>query len=83
LRKGRIAAAHGWFNRIRQVAPMCQFTLLRGPTRFHNPNDISIGSAVFAGSQSCQADCRTDHATACVCNNRPHLRHSSLLRCGL
>jgi len=48
-RKGRIAAAHGRFNRIRQVAPMCTLCacFLR-PTRVHIANNISIGSAVFA-----------------------------------
>jgi len=38
--KGRIIAAHGWFN----VSARC----FLGPTRVHFPNGISIGSAVFA-----------------------------------
>jgi len=44
--KGRIAATHWRFNRIRQVAPMC--TCFLGPIWVHVPNGISIGSAVFA-----------------------------------
>jgi len=39
LKKGRIAAAHGRFNRIRQVVPMCTHlthaSLDLGPTRVH------------------------------------------------
>ena len=60
-RKGCIAATHGRFNRIRQVAPMCtpSNTWFLGPTRVHNPNDISIGSAVFAGSRSPQTNWQT------------------------
>jgi len=52
-RKRRIAVAHGWLKRTRQVATMCtpsnRPTCFLGPTWVHNPNDISIGSAVFAG----------------------------------
>ena len=48
LATGRIAAAHGRFNRIRQVAPMCTPSSLE-PTQVHTPNGISISSAVFAG----------------------------------
>jgi len=47
LATGRIAAAHGRFNRIRQVAPMCTPSSLE-PTQVHTPNGISISSAVFA-----------------------------------
>ena len=48
--KGRIAAAHGRFNCICQVVPMCtrSNTCFLGPTRVHIPTDISTGSAVFA-----------------------------------
>jgi len=48
--KGRIAAAHGRFDCIRQVAPMCtrpSNTRFLGPTRFHTANGIAIGSALF------------------------------------
>jgi len=48
LTKGRIAAAHGWFNGIQQVAPVCTPTSFSGPTRVPIRNSISIGSAVFA-----------------------------------
>ena len=43
------AAEHGPLSRIRQVAPMCtaRHTRFFGPTRVHNQNSISIGSAVF------------------------------------
>jgi len=57
LTKGRIAAADGRLNRIRQVAPMCHIDatwrirlnlcFLRR-TQVHNPNGKSIGSAIFA-----------------------------------
>jgi len=44
---GRIAAAHGRFNGIRQfnTPPSTRFL---GSTRILNPNGISIGSTVFA-----------------------------------
>jgi len=47
---GRIAAADGRFNRIRQMAPMCtpSNTCFPEATRVHITNGISIGSAVFA-----------------------------------
>jgi len=32
------------------------------PTRAHNPDGMSIGSAVFAGSRLRQTDRQTDHA---------------------
>jgi len=67
VQKGRIAAAHGRFYRIRQVAPMCTHssTWLLGPTPVHMPNDISIGSAVFAELMTV-TDRPTDHATLSV-----------------
>jgi len=48
-----IAAAHGRFNRMRQVAPMCPApskTCIFGSTRLSIPNGISISSAVLHGS---------------------------------
>jgi len=51
------------------------------PTRAHNPNGISIGSAVFAGLTSV-TDRQTDHATRSVTIGSIYVR-SSLLRCGL
>jgi len=74
--KGRIASAHGRFNRILQVAPACRLPpcFLR-PTGVHIPNDISTGSAVFLqGSRSWQTKRQTDRPRYAVGNNRPHLR---------
>jgi len=51
MTKGRIAAAHGRFNGIHQVAPVCTHPihpLLGPPTRVQIPNHSSISSAVFA-----------------------------------
>jgi len=50
LTGGRIAVEHGRCSRIRKVAPMCtpRKTCFLGPIRVHNPNGISIGSAVYA-----------------------------------
>jgi len=74
LTKGRIAAAHVRFNSIHQVAPMCTpfNTCFLGPTQFHNPNGISIGSAVFAGLATV-TDQQTDRPHYSICNNRLHL----------
>jgi len=51
LTTGRIAAAYGQFNGIRQVAPVCTppNTWSLRPTRVLNPNGISISLAIFAG----------------------------------
>jgi len=51
------AAEHGRFSRIRPVAPVrttCN-TCFLAPTQVHNPNCISIGSAIFA---QLTAECR-------------------------
>jgi len=49
LTTGRIADAHGRFNIIRKVAPpVWPNTCFLGLARVQIPNDISIGSAVFA-----------------------------------
>jgi len=48
-----------------------------GRTRLHNPNGISIGSAVFAGLTTVSGrstDPPTDRPRYSACNNRPHLR---------
>ena len=47
---GRIAAAHGRFSGIRKVAPACTppNKCFLAPTEVHNPNSISIRSAIFA-----------------------------------
>jgi len=52
LTTGRVAAAHGRFNRIRQVAPVCTppKACFLGPTRVQIPNGISIVSAVLHSS---------------------------------
>jgi len=51
LTTGRIAAAHGRFNGIRQVALVCTLpnTCFAGSTRVQLQNSISIGSAIPAG----------------------------------
>jgi len=46
-------------------------TRFPGPTPVHNPNGISIESAVFAGftiTTDRQIDRQTDHTTLCVTN---------------
>jgi len=50
LTKGRTAAAPGRFSGIRYLSAMCtpSNTCFLGTTRVHNPNGVSIGSAVFA-----------------------------------
>ena len=47
-----------------------------GLTRVHNPNGISIGSAVFcrAHDRDRQTDRQTDRPRYAVFNSRPHLR---------
>ena len=62
----RIAAEHGSFNRIRQVALICapSNTWFIGPTRFCPQNDISIGSRTHA-----QITLRQKHPYECP----PHL----------
>ena len=53
-----------------------------GPTRVHNPNGISIGSAVFAGFTIVAdrpTDRQTGHATPSVTVGRIYVR----IRCGL
>jgi len=47
-------------------------TCFPGPTRVLNPNDISIGSAVFAGVTDV-TDRQTDRPRYLVGNNGPHL----------
>jgi len=61
-----IAAAYG----IRQMSPVCTLpnTCILGPTRVHNLNGISIGSAVFA-----RLTVMNDRPRY-IDNNRPHLR---------
>jgi len=53
LRTGLIAAAHGQFTNIRQVATVCisPNTRFLGPTRVKLSNGISIGSAVLHSSR--------------------------------
>ena len=86
LTTGRIAAAHGRFSRVRQVAPMCtpSNACFLEPSQVHTANDISIGSVVFAGLTTAidrQTDRPTDRPRYPVCNNTWHLR--IVLRCGL
>jgi len=54
LTTGRIAAAHGRFNGIRQVAPVCTLTLYMFSWAHPSSNPkqhIPIDSAVFAQAQ--------------------------------
>jgi len=79
--KTRIAAAHGRFYRIRQVAPMCTPDQYTVPwTRLSIPNCISIGSAGFA-RLTIVTDRPTDidHSTPSVTIGRIY----AVLRCGL
>jgi len=48
-------------------------TSFLGPIRVHDPNGISIGSAIFAGLTTV-TDRQTDRRRYSVCNSRPHLR---------
>jgi len=66
LATGRVAAAHGRFNDISQVAPVCTTpnTRFLRPTRVQIPNGISIGSAVFAHSSQ---------QRVAIFHNAPHL----------
>ena len=66
LTRDRIAAAHGSFNRIRQVVLVCtpwrHYTRLLGSTGVCTTKGISIGSAAFAGLNSA-ANTQTDRQT--------------------
>jgi len=53
-------------------------TWFPGPTRFHNPNGISIGSAVLQGSLVWQTDRQTDHATRSVTIGRIYVRSTAM-----
>ena len=52
LTTGRIATTHRWFSGICRVAPVCTLhnTCFIWPTRLHNPNGTSIGSAIMSFS---------------------------------
>ena len=83
LTKGRTAAAHGLFNGIRQVAPMCTpcNTCFLGPTRVHNPDDISIGSAVFLAKLTAESHYTLQRAAPyplIIAHLNPHLIRASL-----
>ena len=61
LTTGRIAAAYRRFNSIRQVVTVCipPNTCFFGLTRVHNPNGISIDSAIFAQlTAECRQECQ-------------------------
>ena len=53
-----IVTSHGRFNGICQVAPVCiaPNTCFFRPIRVHNPNGISIGSAIFAQLMAVSSD---------------------------
>jgi len=55
-----MAAAHGRFNGIRHVAPVCTPPMLPWATRVQMPNGISISSAVFTRltAESCNTSQR-------------------------
>jgi len=52
-------------------------TWFHGPTRVINPNDISIGSAVFA-ELTTVTDRQTDHATRSVTIDRIYVRSTAM-----
>ena len=70
-RRLKRALAHG---RIWTMSNTC----FLGPTRVHNPNCVSIGSAVFA-ELTIVTGSPTDRPRYSACNNR---RHLYVLRCG-
>jgi len=49
------------------------YTGFPGPNRVHNPNDILIISAIFAGLTTA-----TDRPRYTICNNRPHLHSTAM-----
>jgi len=55
-------------------------TKFLGPTQVHKPNDMSIGSAVFAGL-TIVTDRQTDRPRYSVCKNRPHLWCGLIVYC--
>jgi len=63
-----IAAEHGSFNRIRQVAPISTFIRYTVPWAHASlcPNGISIGSAVFAGLTRVTSTHRPRYITTCI-----------------
>ena len=82
---GLIASTHGRFIGIQLVAPVCiqPNTCLLRPTRVHNPNGISIGSAVFAQLTQCRRGCPSMRFPLKIAHWRirrsgPHLIHGSL-----
>jgi len=76
--------------RSRQTVPIFYWTPYNTwflqSTRAHNPNGISIGSAVFA-EITIVTDRQTDRPRYSFCNNRPHLRSTAIWclkqNCGL
>jgi len=68
LAYGHIAAAHGWFHRIRRVANFLHGFLAHMSSR---SSGISIGSAVLQGSPVPSR--QTDHGTCDVSSDKPHL----------
>jgi len=65
-----MAAAHGRFSRIRQVAPMCTTsnTWFVGPTLVHIPNGISMGALKTRDWKT--RNWKTQHQTAGLENAR-------------
>ena len=57
--------------------PCSPSELFLGPSRVHIPNDISIGSAVFAGL-TVLTDWQTDRPRYSICSNRPHLASAAM-----
>jgi len=82
-----IAAVDGFFNHIRQVAAMCppmrahwwqaanwQIRMcILCPTRVHNPNGKSIGSAIFTAHRNARI------ASAVLATAIPSVRHTPVL----
>jgi len=77
LRVARIAAEHGLFNRIRQVAPICthhNHIVSWAHAIDSTPNSISIGSAIFA-----DLTCVTNTKTTLHRDMRKNSPHLALL----
>jgi len=78
-------AVQEWFNRIRQVAPMCTpcNTCFLGPTAVHNANSIWISSVICAQPTSVSSDMpghviSPKHCPFAWSDLDPHLIHGSL-----
>ena len=83
--KDRIAATHGWFSGICQVATVCTPPIIcfLGPIWVHNQNGISIGSPIFAQlmaecSWACLGMSFPQKLPLGMGRSGPHLIHGSM-----